>query len=328
MIISKTPFRISFVGGGSDLEAFYGRQTGAVLSTGINKYMYISSHRFFEEDKIRTKYSQTETVSAVNELKHPILRTVLNKFKINGGIEISSIADVPSGTGMGSSSSFTVGLLNNLHAFTNSYASKEDLAREACEIEIDLLKEPIGKQDQYAAAYGGLNLIEFHANGNVSVEPVYLSKDIHQALQSHLVLFYVGNQRSASAILSEQRKNTAGQDDKFNALSEMVGLVYELRDALMKGNLEAMGKLLHENWNLKKQLAKSISNPMISDIYDIAMKNGATGGKLLGAGGGGFMLFFCPPERQQRLTEALTKLRRFDFEFEQEGSKIIHYSHE
>ncbi len=324
MIITKTPFRISFVGGGSDLEAFYSQSPGAVLSTSINQYMYISSHKFFEEDKIRTKYSQTETVNSLKELKHPILRTALEKFGITGGIEISSISDIPGGTGMGSSSSFTVGLLHNLHVTKSSFASKEMLASEACEIEIDILKEPIGKQDQYAAAYGGLNVIEFHKNGLVSVDPLYLAQDTYNALQDNLCLYYIGNQRSASSILSEQKKNTA-QADKFTTLQNMVKLVYELRDVLMKGNLDEFGKLMHENWMMKQQLASGISNPLINELYDVALKNGAIGGKLLGAGGGGFMLFYCPKEKQAKLDEALKQVRRFQFKFEQEGSKLIHY---
>ncbi len=327
MIITKTPFRISFVGGGSDLAAFYERSTGAVLSTSINKYMYISSHAFFEPDKIRTKYSQTETVSNLSELKHPILRTVLEKFNIQGGLEVSSIADVPSGTGMGSSSSFTVGLLHNLYAVTNQLADKERLAREACQVEIELLGEPIGKQDQYAAAYGGLNVIEFLPDGKVNVSPVHLKKDIYSALQENLVMYYIGNQRSASAILAEQRKNTS-DTDKFNALQQMVGLVYELRDELIKGNIDQMGRILHENWLLKQKLASGITNPEISTIYETALKHGALGGKLLGAGGGGFMLFYCPKEKQEKLTAALSHVRLFPFTFEQDGSKLIYYTNE
>lgn len=327
MIITKTPFRISFVGGGSDLEAFYSKTAGAVLSTSINKYMYISSHQFFEKDKIRTKYSQTETVEDVNELQHPILKEALKQFNIKGGIEVSSIADIPSGTGMGSSSSFTVGLLHNLHAVTNSYASKEDLARGACEIEIERLNEPIGKQDQYAAAYGGLNVIEFHPNGKVSVSPVYIKPDTYAQLERNLCLYYIGNQRSASSILKEQQKNTSAED-KFNTLKNMVSLVYELRDQLMHDKLDEFGSLLHENWLMKQALASGISNPMINDLYDLAMKNGALGGKLLGAGGGGFMLFYCPEEKQQKLDAAMGKVRRFNFKFEQGGSQLIYYKNE
>ncbi len=324
MIITKTPFRISFVGGGSDLEAFYSKHPGAVLSTSINKYMYISSHKFFEPDKIRTKYSQTETVDRVEDLKHNLLRTLLQRFDIKGGLEISSIADVPAGTGMGSSSSFTVGVLHNLSAVQNVFVSKETLAKDACEVEIDILKEPIGKQDQYAAAYGGLNVIEFHPNGHVSVNPVHLNSEGHRELQDHLVMFYIGNQRSASSILAEQKKNTS-QDDKFNALKQMVALVPELKSTLEAGNWQHFGELMHENWMLKQGLASGITNPLITEIYDAARAAGATGGKLLGAGGGGFMLFTCPPEKQEKLRAALQKVRPFEFNLEQEGSKLIYY---
>ncbi|GAB5556239.1 MAG: GHMP kinase [Schleiferiaceae bacterium] len=327
MIITKTPFRISFVGGGSDLEAFYAQHTGAVLSTSINKYMYISSHKFFDKSKIRTKYSQTETVDTVDELKHPILRTVLNHFDIKGGIEVSSIADVPSGTGMGSSSSFTVGVLHNLSAATNQYYSKDRLASEACKVEIDILKEPIGKQDQYAAAFGGLNTIEFLSNGHTRVTPVQMDPTAYSQLQDNLLMFYVGNQRKASDILAEQKKNTS-QEDKFTALKKMVGLVYDLKDSFVNGRIDDMGAILHENWLLKQALASGITNPQISEIYETGLANGATGGKLLGAGGGGFMLFYCPKEKQNQLRNALSHLQHFDFTFEQDGSKLIYYGDE
>lgn len=325
MIITKTPFRISFVGGGSDLRSFYRRRKGAVLSTTINKYMYISSHDFFEPDKIRTKYSVTETVSSVAELKHPILRTVLTRLQISGGVEISSIADVPSGTGMGSSSSFTVGVLHNLMVRQQRIVTKEKLAAGACEVEIDILGEPIGKQDQYAAAYGGLNLIEFLPDESVRVSPLYLKPENKKALEEHLVLFYIGSQRSASAILAEQNKNTASQLDKFNALCQMADMAEELYHRLLEGDLEAMGQLLHKNWQLKRQLAGGISNATIDEIYDIALKAGALGGKLLGAGGGGFMLFFISPHRKSYLIEKLHQLRHFPFHFENEGSALIYF---
>lgn len=289
--------------------------------------MYISSHKFFDSEKIRVKYSKTETVSHLNELQHPILKTVMQDFNLNGGIEISSIADVPAGTGMGSSSAFTVGLLHNLHVVKNQYVTKEDLAAGACRVEIDLLKEPIGKQDQYAAAYGGLNIIEFNPNGTVTVEPLFLKNEITQTLQNNLVMFYTGNQRSASKILAEQNKNTT-QADKINALKEMVSLVYELRQSLYNENLQQFGKLLHQNWMLKKSLASGVSNPMIDEAYSTAMKNGALGGKLLGAGGGGFLLFYCEKNLQQKLIQSLKPLTLFNFKFEQEGSKLIHYSNE
>lgn len=327
MIISRTPFRISFVGGGSDMDTFYTRHPGAVLSTSIDKYMYISSHRYFYKDQIQVKYSQTETVSNLNDLKHPLLREALRKTGITGGIEISSIADIPAGTGMGSSSSFTVGLLHNLYAINRKYITHDDLAKEACEIEIDILKEPIGKQDQYAAAFGGLNIIHFNKDGSVRVEPLYIDNSIYQLLEENLVMFYIGNQRKASNILSEQKKN-ASQEDKYNTLKKMVGLVTDLRNILYTGNIEDFGKLLHENWILKQQLASKISNDEISDIYAAGIANGASGGKLLGAGGGGFMLFYCEKSKQEKLTSALKKFDRFDFHFERDGSKIIYFADE
>jgi len=327
LIITRTPFRISFVGGGSDLESFYARHTGAVISTSINKYMYISSHRFFEEDKIRVKYSKTETVSHADELQHPILSTVLKKFNVKGGLEISSIADVPSGTGLGSSSAFTVGVLHNLHLINKKPTDKQHLAAEACHVEIDLLKEPIGKQDQYATAIGGLNVIEFQSTGTVNVIPVDVNHDIHTSLQHNLLMFYTGDQRSASTILAEQKKNIA-QEEKFNILKSMVKLVYDMKSSLDRGYLDDFGKILHENWILKKQLASGISNPSIDLAYETAMKNGALGGKLLGAGGGGFLLFYCPVHQQKKLIESLKPLRQFDFKFDQDGSKLIHFSDE
>ncbi len=327
MIITRTPFRISFVGGGSDMETFYSKSQGAVLSTTIDKYMYISSHKFFFPDQIRVKYSQTETVGSIDELNHPLLREALRKSGISGGVEVSSIADIPAGTGMGSSSSFTVGLLHNLYAIRRKYVAHEQLAAEACEIEIDILGEPIGKQDQYAAAFGGLNILYFNPDGSVKVEPLYIKNEVYTKLQENLVMYYVGNQRKASDILSEQKKN-AGKDEKFNTLKSMVSLVFDLRECLYNERLDDFGKLLHENWILKQRLASQISNDDISSIYELALKNGATGGKLLGAGGGGFMLFYCEKSRQQKLNDALSSLRKFEFNFEREGSKLIYFADE
>jgi D-glycero-alpha-D-manno-heptose-7-phosphate kinase len=325
MIISRTPFRISFVGGGSDMAAFYERHPGAVLSTSINQFMYISSHKYFEPDKIRVKYSETETVSSAADLKHPILRVALQRFKLSG-IEISSIADVPAGTGMGSSSSFTVGLLHNLYAASGIQVTKQHLAEEACKVEIDDLGEPIGKQDQYGAAIGGLNIFRFLPNGQVITEPLNLNPEIRQELDSNLLMFYTGNQRKASSILSEQKKNVS-QEERFTALKEMTALVDVLAAELKSGNIDAMGTLLHENWEMKKSLAGGISNPLVDQAYEAALKNGATGGKLLGAGGGGFLLFYCPKPTQAKLRQALSNLRTFDFGFEQEGTTLIYPGH-
>jgi D-glycero-alpha-D-manno-heptose-7-phosphate kinase len=289
--------------------------------------MYISSHRFFFPGQLRVKYSETETVNTIEELKHPLLREAMRKAGVKSGIEISSIADIPSGTGMGSSSSFTVGLLHCLYAVKRQYVTHEQLAREACQIEIETLGEPIGKQDQYAAAFGGLNIIHFNSDGNVVVEPLYIKNEVYRNLQQNLVMFYVGNQRKASDILSEQKKNVS-QEDKFNILKSMVGLVDDLRNSLYSGELESFGKILHENWILKQKLASQISNNQIDDIYKAGINAGATGGKLLGAGGGGFMLFYCNKSRQQKLLDAMKPLEKFDFAFDREGSKVIYFADE
>lgn len=327
MIITRTPFRISFVGGGSDLGAFYRRSPGAVLSTTINKYMYISSHRFFEEDKVRIKYSRTETHRDVNDIEHPIVKEVLRKFDVNGALEISSIADVPAGTGLGSSSSFTVGLLHNMYTKSSVFITKEQLASEACEIEIERLGEPIGKQDQYAAAYGGLNMITFRPNESVDVEPIHLKRSTFESLESNLMMFYTGLQRRTASILTEQRENMR-EEQKFLSLQRMVGLVSEMRDALYNDDLTEFGNLLHRNWILKKELASKISNPELNTLYESALENGAIGGKVLGAGGGGFLLLYCEEEKQDRVRTALHPHKEMQFGFDHEGSKLIYVGDE
>jgi len=327
MILTRTPFRISFVGGGSDMPAFYKQAPGAVLSTTINKFMYISSHYFFDEDKIRVKYSRTETVTAIDELVHPIVREVLKKFNIHGALEISSNADVPAGTGLGSSSAFTVGLLHNLYTVAGKFVDKNCLASEACEIEINKLKEPIGKQDQYAAAFGGLNKIIFNPEGTVSVEPIHLKKASYKELSNRLLMFYTGRQRKTASILSEQKSNLKSKD-KFKVLNDMVSLVDDQRDALYSGNLNEFGTILHKNWLLKKQLAAKISNSSIDKLYEKGMKAGALGGKLLGAGGGGFLLFYCDEKHQAKLRKAMSPLRELHFKFENEGSKLVYVGDE
>lgn len=327
MIISRTPFRVSFVGGGSDIGEFYKHSQGAVLSTTINKYMYIYTHDFFDEDKIRLKYSQNETVTDVNDIKHPIIRDILKKFRITGAIEISSNADIPSNTGLGSSSSFTVGLLHNLYTKFGKYASKDLLAREACDVEINQLKEPIGKQDQYASAFGGLNVILFDPSGTVRVNPVHLTKSSHEALQKNLITFYTGIQRKASSILDQQGENMK-LADKREVIKKMVELVWELRDALQSSDLNKFGEILHKNWLLKKRLTDKISNSMIDDYYETALKHGASGGKILGAGGGGFLLLYCEEKNHARLKQAMSSLKEMKFSFDNEGSKILHIGDE
>ena len=323
MIITRTPFRVSFVGGGSDLPVFFQEYGGAVLSSSIDKYMYISSHDFCEKNKIRTKYSATETVSSVQEIEHPILRTIMSKLNIGKGLEISSIADVPAGTGMGSSSSFTVGTLHNMMA-RKGMLKKVDklwLAEEACQIEIHDLNEPIGKQDQYAAAFGGLNLYRFKKDNEVLVKPMNLSDEAIKDFSSHLKLYYIGNQRSASEILSKQSKDSL-KADKIEALKTMVSFVDDFADSLEANQWKKCGEIIDENWKLKQSLTMGISNSSIQNIYELGKNNGAWGAKLLGAGGGGFMLFFAPPEKHSLLDQTI-QLSPFPFELEDFGSQVI-----
>jgi D-glycero-alpha-D-manno-heptose-7-phosphate kinase len=323
MIITKAPFRISFFGGGSDLAEFYTQSPAAVLSTTIDKYMYISSHRYFEDDKITAKYSVTELVTGAKNLKHPIIREVLLKFGLDGAIEVASIADIPAGTGLGSSSAFTVALLHNMYARHGRYATKETLAADACGIEIDTLREPIGKQDQYASAYGGLNVLTFLPSGQVHVEPILLTPDRHDAFAGSLLLYFIGKSRPASSILAEQKSNMM-QADKRAVLGRMVELVSKGREALYAGDIETLGRLLHQSWLWKRELATNISTGEIDAIYEHALKHGALGGKVLGAGGGGFLLLVCEKDKQPGLRRAMSHLREIRFSLETQGSQVIY----
>ena len=323
MIITRTPFRISFVGGGSDLRSFYEKHEGAVLSSSINKYMYVTIHPTFGKGETILKYSKTEIVSDVHRLQHPIARQLLLDHGIEG-CEIVSTADVPSGTGLSTSSAYTVGLIHALYAYQGKYCSQERIAEEACRLEIEELGEPIGKQDQYGTAVGGLKVIRFLQDGSVEVEPVIVSRTVQKELNDNLLLFYTGLTHSAGEILSEQSKNVASEADKFNSLVRMTSLVYDMRDALSSGRLDDFGSILNENWQLKRSLTSSISNDFIDKYYDIAMKNGALGGKLLGAGGGGFLLFYCPKEKQLRLKAALSNLAMLPFDLENSGTKVVY----
>lgn len=321
MIITRTPFRMSFAGGGSDIASFYEKHGGCVLSTTINKYMYISVHPSFELKDTVLKYSQTEVVDDISKIDHKYFKEVLNMLRISG-VEISSTADVPAGTGLGSSSSFTVGLLHALYSYKGKFVSKEKLAAKACEIEIDRLKNPIGKQDQYAAAYGGLSFYQFNKDGSVFVEPVIMRNELYSQLERNLMMFYTGELHSASAILKEQSVNITSGDKEANQL-KMCDLARELRDELQHNNIDAMGEILNEGWNLKRTLASGISNPEIDEYYDIAIKHGAIGGKLLGAGGGGFLLFYVPENRQQEVRMAVG-LQQMPFSFDYQGSAVIY----
>ncbi|HIT19774.1 MAG TPA: GHMP kinase [Candidatus Fimivivens faecavium] len=321
MIITKTPFRVSFAGGGSDLADFYEKYGGCVLSTSINRYCYISIHPYFDENYTLLKYSENELVRNLSDIKHRIFNCILNERGIHG-VEITSTADIPGGTGLGSSSTFTVGLLNALNCYQGKYMSKGKLAEKACEVEIQKLRSPIGKQDQYAAAFGGLNFIRFHQDGEVSVSPIVMMPEIYHRLQRNLMMFYTGDTRSANSILSEQKKNISAQDKAEN-LKKMCALAEDMRVALERNELDSFGSLLNEGWKLKRTLASGISNPVIDEAYQTAMANGALGGKLLGAGGGGFLLFYCEPENQEKLRVAL-RLRQFPFSFEKDGASVIY----
>lgn len=323
MIISQTPLRLSFLGGGSDLPAYYRQRGGAVLSTTIDKCVYVTVSRKFD-DAIRVSYSKTEEVSRASEVVHPIVRESLAMLGIAGGIEITSVADIPArGTGLGSSSSFAVGLLNALHAFQGQHASADQLAGESCTVEIDRCGEPIGRQDQYAAAFGGLNFIRFHPDDTVEVEKILCRPDTLETLQSMLLAFYTGVTRSASGVLSEQSGNLAGDEAKIATVDRMVASAEAVLGDLRSNRLDTLGEALHESWCLKKSLASGISTPLIDEAYETAMRAGALGGKLLGAGGGGFLLFVVPIEKQATVRAALSPLRETPFRFSRTGSRII-----
>ena len=323
MIISQTPLRMSFVGGGSDLPAFYKAHGGAVISTAIDKYVYVTVNKKFD-DWIRGSYSKTEEVESVAQLDHKIVRAALGKLGIRGGVEITSVADIPSrGTGLGSSSSFTVGLLHALSAYQGRQMSPGELAAESCSVEIDLCGERIGKQDQYAAAYGGLNMIRFNSDDSVILEPIICRTDLIQQLESSIIVFYTGMTRNASPILATQSQQIEDDRCSRDAILRMVQLAHHLRDELHSHNLAAFGEILHENWMLKRSLISGISSSAIDECYDRARAAGASGGKLLGAGGGGFLMFFAPPDRHGAIERALPGLRKVEFHFEPRGSRII-----
>lgn len=323
MIITRTPFRISFAGGGSDLPSFYRRHEGCVLSTTINKYMYVVIHPTFNRNETVIKYSKTETVGDIRRIQHPVARQLLLDHKIDG-VEIVSTADIPSGTGLSTSSAYTVGVIHALYAFQGKFCSQERIAREACELEIEKLGEPIGKQDQYGTAIGGLKFIRFHPDESVDVEPLVIRPEIRNKLNDSLLLFYTGLTHSAGEILKEQNRNVNNEDAKFQTLVRMTGLAYDMRDALTRGDLHAFGEILNQNWQLKKDLASGISNGVVERYYQLAMENGALGGKLLGAGGGGFLLFYCDEQHQKRLRSALSDLVELPFSLENSGTKVIY----
>ncbi len=321
MIITKTPFRVSFCGGGSDIPLFYREHGGCVISTSINRYMYISIHPFFDEKKTSLKYSRTETVDRLSDIQHSIFKRVLTDMDISG-VEITSTADVPSGTGLGSSSSFTVGLLHSIYCYKERFVPKTKIAEEACDVEINRLGNPIGKQDQYAAACGGLNFITFHKDDSVTVEPIIINQETLQELQDNIVIYYTGITHDANKILAEQKSNIS-QADKTANLIGMCDLAKSMKKSLEDNELSDFGKILDEGWQKKRELASGITDARIDGMYEKAMKNGASGGKLLGAGGGGFLLFYCEKYKQKRLDDALG-LKRFPVRFEHDGTSVVY----
>lgn len=325
MVITKAPLRISFAGGGTDLAAFYERDYGAVVSASIDKFVYIAMHPFFEK-KLVLKYSKTEVAASIDEIQHPLIRECLRFAGCEDFIEVTSFADIPaSGSGLGSSSAFCAALLKALHAHENRNIRHTDLAKMACQVEIDTLGEPIGKQDQYATACGGLNYIRFNKDGSVEVDPIILSKELRRELSSSLLLFYTGIHRRAGVILERQKNNTERNQDCFKYLCAMRELASSLREDLSHGRISAMGRILHEGWVLKRRMADGISFPAIDSYYERAIAAGAEGGKLLGAGGGGFLLFFCPSDRREQVIASLSDLQHVDFDLEPQGTRVIYY---
>lgn len=325
MIISKTPLRMSFFGGGTDFADYYKHSRygyGTVISTALDMYVYIMVCKRFD-DKIRVCYTINEFVDSVDEIKHNIIREALKMLGIEKGIDIVYSADIPlssAGIGLASSSALAVGVLNALHAYKGEHVSPDVLAKEACEIEIERLKNPIGVQDQYAVAHGGFRKYKFHKDGSVTNEMVICTQETLDRLKSNFMLFFTGLTRISSSILAEQKSNIY---DKKKILDTMVEMVQTSESALADGNVDRIGIMLDEAWNLKKQMSSGISNPLIDEMYKKAKEAGAIGGKILGAGGGGFMLLFVPPEKQNSVRLAMKEYKETQFGFETEGSRII-----
>jgi D-glycero-alpha-D-manno-heptose-7-phosphate kinase len=314
MILSRAPLRITLGGGGTDLKSYYSQHGGFLIAAGIDRYCTILVNRRFY-DSIRLSYSQTEIVESVEQIQHRIFREALKMVGINKNIELHSTADVPSNSGLGSSSCFTVALMNALHAYKGEYLGKKRLAEEACHIEIDLLGEPIGKQDQYMAAFGGITCLTFDKNGSVLVEPLH-----------NLLFFFTGKERSASEILQEQDDKSKQNDSAMvNNLHQIKDIGLKTRECLEKGNIDMLGELLHAHWETKKKRSQKMSDPFIDECYDVARKKGALGGKLMGAGGGGFFMFYCQNGEKYMVTQAMRKLglRREMFKIDWDGAMVM-----
>ncbi len=324
MIVTRTPVRIPLGGGGTDLPSYYTQYGGSLLSAAIDKYIYVTVNKRFE-DSIRVSYSETEIADTARRIKHPIVREALKLLNIESGVEITSVADVPSNTGLGTSSSFTVGLLHALHTYKREKISAKDLAEEACFLEIELLKGPIGKQDQYAAAYGGLISLEIDRLGNAKVEQLYLSEDARDQLESNTILFYTGISRSAGKVLSVQNKATSIRREKtVDGLHKIKEIGQRTKEAFLGEDLDKFGKLLDAHWRTKKGLSDKISSDQVDRWYQTAKRNGASGGELMGAGGGGFFMFYCNNGKNGfRKVMRKEGLREMPFRIDYEGSKVL-----
>ena len=320
MLTSRTPLRISFFGGGTDFQKYYELDYGCVLSAAIDKYVYIMVNKKFD-GQIQLNYRLTEIVESVDMILHPTIREAMRFSGVDRGIELSALADFPShGTGLGSSSSFLVGVLHALAAHKGEKPDSETLAQAACKIEIGILGEPIGKQDQYIAAYGGLNLIRFRKGGKVDVEPVKASKETISKLQKKLLFFYTGISRSSSRVLKEQNQQI---DKKIDHLNSLRSMAEQAKSKLESGNIESFGEMLNESWQMKRTFASGVSSDLIDNYYKAAIDAGATGGKVLGAGGGGFFMFYCDEGKQGAVRKALSPMREVQFGFPVAGSRIV-----
>lgn len=325
MIIVRSPLRISLGGGGTDLPSYYEENEGFLLTAAINKFVYITMHENFM-DEILVKYSKTENVRDVNDIRHPIFRECIKMLGLQDeSFEIQSMADIPAGTGLGSSSSFTTALLKCLHEYKGELVGTEELAREACEIEMVRLKEPIGKQDKYIAAYGGIRAMWFHKDGSVTVEPVNMSRETLYNLEDNLVLYFTGFERSASQILKEQDDRTKASDSDMKSNLDMVKQMgLDTKQVFEKGDLRAFADIMNHHWEIKKKRSGQMSNPRIDEWYEYAMKHGALGGKLIGAGGGGFLMFYAEDKVGLREAMKSTGMKEVRFRFEKQGTRLVY----
>ena len=325
MIVSRTPYRISFVGGGSDLAAYYRRRPGAVIAMAISRYMYVAVNKRFD-DSIRVSYTRTEIVNNVNQLKHDLIREAMKRTGVTSGVEITTIGDIPAGIGLASSSSLTVGVLNALYAYQGRYITADRLAEQACEIEIERLKRPIGKQDQYIAAFGGFQHFRFNGDETVAVNPIVCSADARARLIGDLMLFYSGIQRNSADVLTDARRQIASNGHTQIALDRLVDLVGEFMDAVSTERLARLGPLLHKGWLLKKKMSRLVSNADLDRFYAAARRAGATGGKVAGAGGGGCLLLMVPKRTQARVRKTMTGLglTEIPLGYEHQGSRLVY----